>query len=220
MTECPGPLTLPSRLPALRPLTARSALEAVVAADMELMELRAEEKLLNEQLQDPDAARAEDPDFDAGHAQERLNEVYERMNQIGSSTAESRASKILHGLGFTPIMQKRATQSFRCVCVGGGGMGDSGNGGTGLGKGRGKGGRCLGGRRERVLQGLNQREDPCLTQCGPLFYPPPSPPVQWWLAHAHLPGPGPLHPADAAAPRRANQPLGPPSRCACTRAPY
>ena len=34
------------------------------------------------------------------------------MNQIGSSTAEARASKILHGLGFTESMQKRATQSF------------------------------------------------------------------------------------------------------------
>lgn len=46
-------------------------------------------------------------------AQERLNEVYERMRQISASTAEARASKILHGLGFTEVMQKRATQLFR-----------------------------------------------------------------------------------------------------------
>lgn len=32
--------------------------------------------------------------------------------QIGASTAESRASKILHGLGFTTAMQRRATSSF------------------------------------------------------------------------------------------------------------
>ncbi len=64
-------------------------------------------------LQDPDAARKEDPEFDADHAQERLNEVYERMSVIAGSTAESRASKILHGLGFTDKMQKRSTQSFR-----------------------------------------------------------------------------------------------------------
>mmetsp|Transcript_25706 Transcript_25706/g.56007 ORF Transcript_25706/g.56007 Transcript_25706/m.56007 type:complete len:749 (-) Transcript_25706:104-2350(-) len=90
----------------------KSALEAVVAADVELMELRAEEKELNEKLLDPDTAHKEDPDWDHDSAQERLNEVYERMNQIAASTAESRASKILHGLGFTEAMQKRATQSF------------------------------------------------------------------------------------------------------------
>jgi ATP-binding cassette subfamily F protein 1 len=33
-------------------------------------------------------------------------------SQIGASTAESRASKILHGLGFTAAMQKRPTSSF------------------------------------------------------------------------------------------------------------
>lgn len=50
-----------------------------------------------------------------GHdeAQHRLNEVYERMNAMAASTAEARASKILHGLGFTDAMQKRPTQSFR-----------------------------------------------------------------------------------------------------------
>ena len=55
----------------------------------------------------------EDPDFDAEAAQERLNEVYDRMGVISGSTAESRASKILHGLGFSEKMQKRSTQSFR-----------------------------------------------------------------------------------------------------------
>ncbi len=39
-------------------------------------------------------------------------QVYERMAAIGGSTAESRAAKILHGLGFSEAMRKRATQSF------------------------------------------------------------------------------------------------------------
>jgi ATP-binding cassette subfamily F protein 1 len=64
-------------------------------------------------IQDPDQAIKEDPSFDADHAQERLNEVYDRMGVISGATAESRASKILHGLGFTDKMQKQTTQSFR-----------------------------------------------------------------------------------------------------------
>jgi ATPase subunit of ABC transporter with duplicated ATPase domains len=56
--------------------------------------------------------------FDHDSAQERLNEVYERMNQISASTAESRASKILHGLGFNVAMQRRPTNSFRWVRLG------------------------------------------------------------------------------------------------------
>lgn len=65
-------------------------------------------------MQDPDKAAAEDPDFDVEEAQHRLNEVYEKMSAISGSSAESRASKILHGLGFTVAMQRRSTQSFRC----------------------------------------------------------------------------------------------------------
>lgn len=56
-------------------------------------------------------------DADADH--DRLNEVYERMRVVGASTAEARASKILHGLGFTEVMQKRATQMFRWAGWGG-----------------------------------------------------------------------------------------------------
>ncbi|KAF5839706.1 P-loop containing nucleoside triphosphate hydrolase protein [Dunaliella salina] len=87
----------------------QSALEAVVAADVELMELRAEEAELNRKLEHPDQ---QDEEFDQETAQDRLNEVYERQNQISASSAESRASKILHGLGFNTDMQRRPTQSF------------------------------------------------------------------------------------------------------------
>ena len=50
--------------------------------------------------------------FDADKAGERLNEIYEQMQLIGAASAEARASKILAGLGFTPDMQRRATQTF------------------------------------------------------------------------------------------------------------
>ncbi|KAG1675121.1 hypothetical protein FOA52_003344 [Chlamydomonas sp. UWO 241] len=89
-----------------------TALQAVVEADVELMGLRDEEKQLNAKLLDPDVAKEEDPDFVQEDAQARINEVYERMSAIAGSTAESRASKILHGLGFDTKMQARSTQSF------------------------------------------------------------------------------------------------------------
>eukprot|EP00891_Asterochloris_glomerata_P000400 jgi/Astpho2/400/Aster-03452 len=87
----------------------RSALQAVVAADTELMELREEEEEINAKLQD---ITLDDKTFDADEASERLNEVYERMQEINAASAEARASKILHGLGFTEVMQKRATHLF------------------------------------------------------------------------------------------------------------
>ena len=52
----------------------RSALQAVVAADAELMELREEEEQLNKQLQE--ASLEDKPTgFNADEASERLNEV-------------------------------------------------------------------------------------------------------------------------------------------------
>ncbi|RZC73409.1 hypothetical protein C5167_048888 [Papaver somniferum] len=45
-------------------------------------------------------------------AGEKLAELYERLQVIGADAAESQASKILAGLGFTTDMQLRSTQSF------------------------------------------------------------------------------------------------------------
>ena len=45
-------------------------------------------------------------------ASAKLAEVYEAMRDIGAEAAESRASKILAGLGFSREMQARATRSF------------------------------------------------------------------------------------------------------------
>ncbi len=52
--------------------------------------------------QSADGGDSEDGNFDADVAGARLNEVYERMQEIGSHTAEARASKILYGLGELP----------------------------------------------------------------------------------------------------------------------
>lgn len=39
-------------------------------------------------------------------------QVYERMQEINAASADARASKILHGLGFTKVMQSRQTNLF------------------------------------------------------------------------------------------------------------
>ena len=40
------------------------------------------------------------------------SQVYERMQEINAASADARASKILHGLGFTKVMQSRQTNLF------------------------------------------------------------------------------------------------------------
>ena len=84
-----------------------SALESVVAADVELINLRKEEAELNKKLNE---MQLEDEDEEG--LGDRLTEIYDRMNELGGASAEARASKILHGLGFTEVMQKRATNLF------------------------------------------------------------------------------------------------------------
>ena len=50
--------------------------------------------------------------IDADAAGARLAEVYDRLEDKAAGSADARASKILHGLGFTQAMQKRATRDF------------------------------------------------------------------------------------------------------------
>ncbi|CAI9111325.1 OLC1v1011527C1 [Oldenlandia corymbosa var. corymbosa] len=83
----------------------RTALEAVVSANEELVQLRQEVA----SLQNTSSSSADDLDDDAG---EKLAELYEKLELLGSDAAESQASKILAGLGFTKEMQARATKSF------------------------------------------------------------------------------------------------------------
>ncbi|XP_043720216.1 ABC transporter F family member 4 [Telopea speciosissima] len=83
----------------------RTALEAVVSANEELVKLRQEVAA----LQNGASAEEEDDDGDAG---EKLADLYDRLQLMGSDAAEAQASKILAGLGFTKEMQGRPTKSF------------------------------------------------------------------------------------------------------------
>jgi len=81
------------------PATDETAIEAVYA-DLEKekarLEIEAEELALSEEGQESD----------------RLAEVYTRLDELDSDTAEKRAGEILHGLGFSGEMQKKKAKDF------------------------------------------------------------------------------------------------------------
>ena len=88
----------------------KTALQAVVSANEELVKLREEVSLLQKSTF---AAEGEDNGGgDEDDAGERLAELYDKLQLMGSDAAESQASKILAGLGFTKDMQGRPTRSF------------------------------------------------------------------------------------------------------------
>ncbi|KAL0919275.1 hypothetical protein M5K25_011361 [Dendrobium thyrsiflorum] len=87
----------------------RTALEAVVSANEELVKLRKEVAMLSEQAE---AKEDGDDDYDDDDKGEKLAVLYEKLQLMGSDAAEAQASKILAGLGFTKVMQTRATRSF------------------------------------------------------------------------------------------------------------
>lgn len=89
----------------------RTALEAVVSANEELVKLRQEVASLQNASSSSagDNDGKDDDDDDAG---EKLAELYEKLELLGSDAAEAQASKILAGLGFTKDMQARPTRSF------------------------------------------------------------------------------------------------------------
>lgn len=84
----------------------KTALAAVVSANTELVDLRNQVAVLLESTED------ENGNEDDGDTGEKLAELYEKLNLMGSDAAEAQASKILAGLGFTKVMQTRATKSF------------------------------------------------------------------------------------------------------------
>ncbi|KAG4932906.1 hypothetical protein AAZX31_17G109200 [Glycine max] len=85
----------------------KTALEAVVSANDELVKIRQEVASLQ------NAASVEDKDNDEeDETGEKLAELYEKLQLMGSDAAEAQASKILAGLGFTKDMQARPTKSF------------------------------------------------------------------------------------------------------------
>ncbi|OAP02910.1 hypothetical protein AXX17_AT3G49070 [Arabidopsis thaliana] len=88
----------------------KSALNAVVSANEELVKLREEAEALQKSSSGADGENVDgEDDDDTG---EKLAELYDRLQILGSDAAEAQASKILAGLGFTKDMQVRATQSF------------------------------------------------------------------------------------------------------------
>ena len=88
------------------PATDTPALQAVFEVDDERKQLEAEAERVN------DAIGACDDEDEQAALSERLNGLYERLDELDAATAEVRASTILHGLGFTPKMQTMATKEF------------------------------------------------------------------------------------------------------------
>merc|ERR1712241_1262844 len=80
------------------PASEKTALEAVMEADEERIKLEALAEMLA--LETDDAS------------QEYLLQVYERLDDLGADTAESRAAHLLMGLQFTPAMQNKKCKDF------------------------------------------------------------------------------------------------------------
>ncbi|RYY32966.1 ABC-F family ATP-binding cassette domain-containing protein, partial [archaeon] len=82
-----------------------TALEAVVAVDVERTRLQETAEALESLLTGED-----NPEQDA--LNERLFEVYERLDELGADQSEMRASLILHGLGFTNETMAKKCRDF------------------------------------------------------------------------------------------------------------
>ncbi|ODM89436.1 ATP-binding cassette sub-family F member 2 [Orchesella cincta] len=80
------------------PASDKSALQCVMEVDEERIRL---EKLAEELVQ-----------YEDDESQERLMDVYDRLDDISADTAEARAANILHGLGFTADMQVKKCKDF------------------------------------------------------------------------------------------------------------
>ena len=76
-----------------------------MSVDKERQKLESEAEELNDRL-------AEEGADDQDDIVERLNQIYERLEQMDATTAEVRASKILHGLGFTTQTLQKKTKDF------------------------------------------------------------------------------------------------------------
>ena len=86
--------------------TEMTAKEAVMSVDNERATLEKEAEEINDFLVEDDGGE------DSEEAMDRLTQVYERLEELDAATAETRASKILCGLGFTPEKQQKKTKEF------------------------------------------------------------------------------------------------------------
>ena len=75
------------------PATNKTALEAVLEVDEEIVRLEHEAERISCN--------------DDTESQERLNDIYERLDALNSDTREVKAASLLHGLGFTADMQRK-----------------------------------------------------------------------------------------------------------------
>jgi ATP-binding cassette subfamily F protein 1 len=98
-----------------------SAIHSVLKADKRRVELLNQEKLILEKQDKADAARNHDNENSEEEEQNeeksrestmRLNKIYDELNAINADAAESKARRILAGLGFTPDMMERSTKNF------------------------------------------------------------------------------------------------------------
>merc|ERR1719223_1265862 len=80
------------------PASEKTALEAVMEAD--------EERIRLEKLAEDLVTREDD------ESQDYLMQIYDRLDELGSDTAEARASHLLSGLQFTHEMQNRKCKDF------------------------------------------------------------------------------------------------------------
>uniref|UniRef100_A0A7S3JZW6 ABC transporter domain-containing protein n=1 Tax=Aureoumbra lagunensis TaxID=44058 RepID=A0A7S3JZW6_9STRA len=88
------------------PATDTPALKAVYEVDEERAQLEADAEKVNEII-----AETEDEETQT-KLSDHLNLLYERLDELDATTAEARASSILHGLGFTKNMQSMKTKEF------------------------------------------------------------------------------------------------------------
>ncbi|CAN6686070.1 unnamed protein product [Malus baccata var. baccata] len=84
----------------------KTALEAVVSTNEELVKIRKEVADLQ------NSASADEKDSFDDDAGEKLSDLYEKLQLMGSDSPEAQASKILSGLGFTQDMQGRPTKAL------------------------------------------------------------------------------------------------------------
>ena len=87
------------------PATEETALSAVMSVDTERVSLEQAAALLEEDITGEDTP-------EQAELSDRLQEVYDRLEEMGADKAEARASQILFGLGFTAAMQAKRCREF------------------------------------------------------------------------------------------------------------
>ncbi|GMH97465.1 hypothetical protein TrST_g12677 [Triparma strigata] len=87
--------------------TDKTALAAVFESNEEVEALEAQAEALNNLM-----GEIGDDEDKMAATQEKLERIYERLEELDVTTAEARATTILHGLGFTNHMQTMKTREF------------------------------------------------------------------------------------------------------------